>query len=503
MDIENKLEQIDLVINPRESQSRLLIVEDTAIQAKKLKFYLEKIGYEVVWALNGKEALNELENKHFDLVITDVQMPEMNGFEMLEKIRSNSKLKKIPVVVITTLDTDEACEESLLLGAEDFIAKPFRPREINIRISNILERKHSEELARLQLQAIESSMDGMAILTSQGEFVYANEAQVKVFGYYGSNEMVGDNWETLYPEEEIKRLRENILPEFGEKGKWIGEIWAKRKDGTSYLQEMSLTKMEDGKFISICRDITKRKAQEKEREELEKKVYIASRLASVGGLAAGVAHEINNPVTILVGYFKKLEKLVMDGAKDRDKCISSLEKLETTLNRINKIISNLKVYSKVDSASEIEKIDAHKSIKNSVEMISLSYSEQNTNIELNFNAKNVFVDGDNGKFGQVIVNILSNAKDAMSTKGGGVIKVDTSNLNNTIEIRFSDTGYGIAKENLDKIFDAFFTTKTIGSGTGLGLSVAYSVIDEMKGNIEVISEVGVGSTFIIKLPLSV
>ncbi|MBF0363686.1 MAG: response regulator [Oligoflexia bacterium] len=499
MDLENKLDQIDLVI-PRENQSKILIVEDTPIQAKKLKFYLEKIGYNVTWALNGKEALVVLEQDIFDLVITDVQMPEMNGLEMLGRIRSNSKLKKIPVVVITTLDTDETCEESVVLGAEDFIAKPFKPREINIRISNILERKRSEELARLQLQAIESSMDGVAILTPQGDYVYANDAQVKVFGYYGCNDIVGDNWESLYPEEEVKRLQEKILPEFKEKGKWIGEINAKRKDGSIYQQEMSLTKMDDGKFISICRDITERKRKEKEREELERKVYLASRLASVGGLAAGVAHEINNPITILVGYFKKLEKLVLDGITDKEKCSATVTKLESTLNRIEKIIANLKVYSKVDSKNETTKIDVHKAIRNSVDMISLSYLEQKTTIELNFAATETMVNGEDGKFGQVIINILSNAKDAMTTKGGGVIKIDTKNVENNLEIRFNDSGCGISKENLDKIFDAFFTTKSIGSGTGLGLSVAYSVIDEMKGSIEALSEPGVGTTIVIKIP---
>ncbi|MBF0209202.1 MAG: PAS domain S-box protein, partial [Oligoflexia bacterium] len=93
----------------------------------------------------------------------------------------------------------------IALGADDFIAKPFRPREIGLRINNIILRKRAEEFAALQLQAIEHSIDGMAILNNDGQYVYANEAHVKVFGYVGNDDVLGNNWELLYPPNEIKR----------------------------------------------------------------------------------------------------------------------------------------------------------------------------------------------------------------------------------------------------------------------------------------------------------
>lgn len=494
--------------------SRILIVEDTPIQAKKLKFYLEQSGFEVVWSLNGKQALDELEKSNFDLVMTDVQMPEMDGLQMLACIRNNSKIKNIPVIVITTLDTDDACIQAITLGADDFIAKPFKPRETSLRINTIVTRRRSEELARVQLEAIESSMDGMAIVNREGEYVYVNDAQVKVFGYLGHDDIVGNNWEVLYPPHEVKRLKEEILPIFRKNGYWIGEIEAIRRDGSIYEQEMSLTEVEDGKFVSICRDISDRKRQEKEKEELRKKVYLASRLASVGGLAAGVAHEINNPLTILVGYLQRLKKLSSADSYDSEKCLSIIDKLKNTTSRISKIVENMKIYSKIELNLEMIKIDIHQIINNALELVKSSFETQNVHIGTQLRATSKFVMGDSSKFLQVLVNIIHNARDALEEKGGGIIEITTDNIqssngtnngekeDNLLEVRIIDNGHGISKEIIDKIFDAFFTTRPIGKGTGLGLSICYSVISEMKGSIEVQSEVGEGSTFIIKIPLA-
>ncbi|MBF0300225.1 MAG: response regulator [Oligoflexia bacterium] len=490
------------------TQVKILIVEDTAIQAKKLKFYLEKLGYQIVWSENGKLALEELDKNSFHLVITDVQMPEMNGLEMLESIRSNSKLKNTPVIVITTLDNDDVCEQSITLGADDFIAKPFQHREINLRIQNILERKRSEEFTRIQLNAIESSMDGMAILNQNGQYIYVNEAQVKVFGYVGSEEFVGNYWESLYEENEIKKLNEEIWPIFKKEGKWLGEIMAKRKDGTKYEQEISLTMIDNGKFVSICRDISERKRMEREKEILQKKLYLTSRLASIGGLAAGVSQEISVPLNELISNVSNLKMMFKENTPiEQSKMQPFFSHLGNTITTITKIVNGLRDYSKVSHQHEQVDLDIHQIIKSTIELIGSSVQQKNIQIEINLNATNYHAGGDTAKFGQVILNMLFNAKESFEQAGNkkkGTIKVNTKNVDNLLIIEIIDDGLGIPDDIKPKIFDNFFTTKTNSTngsnGTGLGLTICKTIVDEMKGTIEVNSIVNVGTTFTIKIP---
>ncbi|MBF0362666.1 MAG: response regulator [Oligoflexia bacterium] len=509
MNYENIVERTKGNLFGTVSQTKILIVEDTAIQAKKLKFYLEKLGYDIVWAENGKLALDELNKNRFNLVITDVQMPEMSGLEMLVCIRSNSKIKNVPVIVITTLDNDEICEQSMTLGADDFIAKPFHPREINLRIQNILERKRAEEFTKIQLNAIESSMDGMAILNQNGQYIYVNEAQVKVFGYIGSDDFVGNYWETLYNEEEIKRLTNEIWPQFKKDGKWFGEIIAKRKDGTNYEQEVSLTMIDNGKFISICRDISERKRLEREKEILQKKLYLTSRLASIGGLAAGVAQEISVPLNELLGQFSTLRKMLNDNVSlDPSKMKTYFGNLGDTISTMTKIVNGLRDYSSVSHHQESKEMDVHKIIRSTIELVGSSIQQKNIKIGINFLASKYCARGDTAKFGQVILNMLFNAKESFDNSGeekSREIKVNTMNADGLLIIEIADNGIGIADEIKEKIFDNFFTTKSggtngAGAGTGLGLTICKTIIDEMKGVIVVDSKLNVGTKFTIKIP---
>lgn len=526
--------------SPTQLGAQILIVEDTPIQAKKLQFYLEKLGHQVEWAINGKDALqkltaatsntsadqselqppvSEMEDSKFDLIITDVQMPEMDGLEMLKHIRKSPKLRRIPIVVITTLDTDEICEESIILGADDFIAKPFNPREINLRINNILQRKRSEKLVRLQLKAIESSIDGVAILNDKGEYVYVNEAQVKVYGCIGSKDIIGNNWEVMYPENELDRLHNIIWPEFEKKGKWIGEILAKRKDGKTYQQEMSLSKIEDNnKFIIICRDISERKKAEKEREELQNKLFLTSRLASIAGLAAGVAIEITTPLAEIESLISTLQTSFQNprpSTTDHPQIINNIQLLETNIHQMVSIINGLRSYSNVDIKEGPEEVDVHKVINGTIALVSSAYKQSGTNIDLVLNASYFKVRGDNSKMGQLIIGLMDHGRESMTGIPNPLIKITTANEGDNLIITMADCGPGIPVKDLDKIFNPFFTSsiqkrasrekdpgnvsKGIG-GVGLGLGLSRIIVQEMGGKMDVKSIEGSGSTFTIAIP---
>ncbi|MBF0298068.1 MAG: response regulator [Oligoflexia bacterium] len=250
----------------RNSQVTILLVEDTPLQAKKTIFLLNKLNFKVIWSLNGKLALEDLqktENYNIDIIITDMQMPEMDGLELVKQIKShkNNRIKNIPVIVMTSFGTEEACTDSITIGADDFINKPFKTEEITLRINNLLDKKKTEALAKMQLEAIESSMDGMAILNRESIYLFANKAQLSLFAYKELNEIINIDWKSHFKDDYKKQISET-WPTIQKQGKWSGELYASRKDGSIFPIETSVTKITNDLFVCVSRDITKRKLTE-------------------------------------------------------------------------------------------------------------------------------------------------------------------------------------------------------------------------------------------------
>ncbi|MBF0359401.1 MAG: AAA family ATPase [Oligoflexia bacterium] len=257
------------------------------------------------------------------------------------------------------------------------------------------------------------------------------------------------------------------------------------------------------------------KKEAKEKEELQKKVHLSSRLAAIGELAAGICHEINNPLCILLGAIQKAKKLNLENALDRKTLNELSEKKMDMIERISSIVNRLKEYSSntnLDNLNNTEKFNIHQMIEKTVDFVGASFWEQKINIDVELNSEVSEVLGNGAKFGQALMNILTNARDAIKNKNpdsGGTIEIKMDNISKLIngenifyiKVAISDSGCGIEKENIDKIFDAFFTTKPIGRGTGLGLSMVHSIISEMGGEVDVESTLGSGSTFAITLPV--
>jgi len=235
-----------------------------------------------------------------------------------------------------------------------------------------------------------------------------------------------------------------------------------------------------------------------EKHEMQKKLFLTSKLASIGELAAGVGHEINNPLTVIQGNLEMLEENIKSNYFNKDDAMRSLRKQQDAITRITNIVKGLRIYAKTD-INKIENIDIHKMIHETIFLIGKMYESDNIKIKLSLFAKNPYIYGNVGKFNQVIMALLSNAKDAMLSKKGGSIAIKTYNMDDSIIIKISDTGEGIEEGNLDKIFEAFFTTKEVGKATGLGLGIAYNIINSMKGEMSVRSQEGIGSTFTISL----
>jgi len=238
--------------------------------------------------------------------------------------------------------------------------------------------------------------------------------------------------------------------------------------------------------IIVFEDVT-------EKIRLQQQLLTSEKLASIGLLSAGVAHEINTPLTGISSYIQMLQKKLTDSHYAQ-----ILGKVEAQTDRVARIIKNLLAFARSPSDAAFHRVDIKQSLEEILSLI--DYKLRNMNIRLELELASVPpLNAQGERLQQVFINIILNALDAMP--GGGTLGIRLAAADGHAVVRISDSGTGIRPEHLSRIFDPFFTTKGVGKGTGLGLSISYAIVKEHDGHIEVRSEVGRGSTFTITLPL--
>jgi two-component system, NtrC family, sensor kinase len=268
--------------------------------------------------------------------------------------------------------------------------------------------------------------------------------------------------------------------------------------GESRVVNVAMTPLVTRKFnvvgrLVIMDDIT-------ERIELEVQLTQADKLSSIGLLAAGVAHEVNTPLAVISSYAQMLSKQVQS---DPQKA-AVLEKITKQTFRASEIVNNLLNFSRT-TGTELTEISLNKVIADTLALLEHQFKVAHIEVQSELYDNLPLIQGNAGRLQQVFLNLFLNAKEAMATSGGGVLNVATLN-GELVSVRVSDTGSGIAQENIQRIYDPFFTTKTSPAegqnrGTGLGLSVTYGIIQEHAGNIRVESRPGEGTTFTLDFPM--
>jgi PAS domain S-box-containing protein len=249
-------------------------------------------------------------------------------------------------------------------------------------------------------------------------------------------------------------------------------------------------------LMGVNWDITEEKEKERQRLDQEEYNIHQSKLASIGELSAGVGHEINNPLTIAQAYLGKIAA----NSKCEDS-LSDIKKTQNALDRIKNIVTGLRSFARNDKEQTC--FDFIAAIKESMLLLNEIYTNEGIEIVFTNTAKqDVFITGMRGRIQQVFVNLLTNAKDAIANQKDKKIDIHLSTTNGKVQLKVQDNGTGISAKNLDKIFNNFFTTKDIGQGTGIGLSLCQKVIQEHSGRIHVESELGKGTQFTVELPTS-
>ncbi|SPD75462.1 conserved hypothetical protein [uncultured Desulfobacterium sp.] len=274
------------------------------------------------------------------------------------------------------------------------------------------------------------------------------------------------------------------------------------------------------KFIEISRDITERKREEEEitrrlemmveqrtqqLKETHDKLLHQDKMASLGKLSASVVHEINNPIAGILNLTMLIKRIIKEdsiGEKQTDQIGQFLDLMETETRRISRIVSNLLVFSR-QTKLELKEVNINRLIEKTLLLNSNLFKINGIKIREKLRPDLPAIVGSEDQLQQVFMNVMSNAAEALASKVGGVLLIETdySKEDEKISIRFKDSGAGIPQENFSKLFEPFFTTKKKGKGVGLGLSVAYGIIKEHGGSVYVNSKEGKGTTFIIGLPL--
>jgi PAS domain S-box-containing protein len=332
------------------------------------------------------------------------------------------------------------------------------------------------------------------VLDRDGGVSFANRAFLALTGYR-RDELHGQDWHAMSPESE----RRNLLPIYisalrGEPASNV-ELKLRRRDGT--LAHVALNAASilspDGDIegvIYIFRDIT-------EVRELQEQIIHAEKLATLGQLAAGVVHELNNPLTSISVYGEYLLKKGNDQETD-PKDVEKLRRIVDSADRIQRFTRDLVSYARPSTERPVP-LDVHEVIDQAVQFCEHLFDETGAQVEREYDRSLPPVYGVKGQLVQVFVNLITNACHAMPVGAGRLALTTEAGDERELVVLIADSGKGIPEDNLTRIFEPFFTTKGEGKGTGLGLSIVRNIVEQHRGTIECHSEVGTGTTFEIRL----
>jgi PAS domain S-box-containing protein len=360
--------------------------------------------------------------------------------------------------------------------------------------------RKSEDTARALL---ESASEGIVLIDVNGRITLVNAAAERMFGY-DHDELVGQTLEILLPERIRGKHHEHRARYFaGPRVRPMGsglDLAGRRKDGTEFPVEISLSYVQAAEGMSamaLITDITERKRVEAELRQQREALYQTEKLAALGTLSAGIAHEMNNPLGIITS---RIELMLLD-AEEHDlptQMLEDLQVLHRATQRVARIATNLRSFGR-QAPREHARVDLNAVVQETLQLMQKPLEVDGISLVTSLDPRLAPILGDASTLQQVLLNLVTNAREAM-TSGGGEIRIETGPAERVdwVRVLIADTGPGISPEELSKVFDPFYTTKKLG--TGLGLSVSYGIIQDHHGTVDVQSVPGRGTTFVLAFP---
>jgi two-component system NtrC family sensor kinase len=516
------------------NRQTVLVVDDDKTARELICRKLRKF-CSVMPVASGHEALERIRTGEIDLVIMDVMMPGLDGYQTCRRIKAETKNEFVPVILVTALLEQEDRNRGLAAGADEFLSKPVNTQELRLRVKSLLRIREQEQTIYRQARELERAVVDITVhseeleravrertndLQRQNRFIHEIIDSLPLSLYVVDRERIVVAWNRsrelgrlgLPREEALGRsvyellrktprdLIEAELTRVFESGEGLSfECDSGEGDKTRHYRihkiPMSVEPGVVSHVLTIGEDIT-------EQRRFQKSIAMADKVSAVGRLAAGVAHEVNNPLATIVtcaqGLQQRLEELP-EIARDSADFREYLDIVEQEAFRAKKITENMLDFTRAKDSPRSPQM-----LENIIERTLLILRHQarfkRVEVERRLDPDLPPVDVEEEALVQVLVALIINALDAMPD--GGRLTLVTRCRYGEVYCEVADSGCGISPSDLPKIFDPFFTTKPPGHGTGLGLAVCYSIVESHGGRIEVSSAPEGGSRFTIVLPVA-
>ncbi len=542
----NQRRQMNMHTNS--DRKNILIIDDALENIKVINQFLNT-EYNTFFATSGHQAVELITHNQPDLILLDIIMPELDGFQICKLLKDLPQTQDIPIIFMTGL-TDTANKiKGFAAGAVDYITKPFQAEELMARVKTHLElqqmRQNLEELVLERTTSLTRKTEQLRqeILTRKKLDQALNKSEKKYREIFNAiNEAVlifaADTMTLLdvnqtmlkmtgFSHEEVINLQaaclsadqapftpDNLVDKLTQTDKASHQVfdWLIRlKNEDKIWVEISLKRSSLANqpiIILVARDITKRKQAQKEKEQLEEQLLNAQKMEAIGTLAGGIAHDFNNILTPLIGFAEMVLQNIPEDSPDYERQLAVIKASDRAAELIQQILS-INRHTQV----KLQYIKVQPIIE---EILKFIRSSIPATIEIK---TNIAPDGEGilanpTLIHQIVMNLCINAYHAME-EDGGILKISLANIKladgdipaksglkprNYLEIEISDTGQGMSAEVQERIFDPYYTTKSLNKGTGLGLSVVHGIVQSLNGYISVSSELETGSTFRLLLP---
>lgn len=463
---------------------------------------LKDPGFDCVWCRSVSDALIVLTHRKFDLLISQAVLSTMSGLDLVSVLdKEGIELPSLMFLGpedtrLPRASTGQVCE--FLPLSEDFAAK------LAERARSAVAKHRLEQANRVYIAALESARDGIMITDLQGVVLHVNRALESLTGF-SRDEMIGRPSRILCTGDQSSELHARLWLAVKQRASWQGELTERRKDGSLIDVSLTVSPILDSRgrlthCVAIERDITSRKV-------MENQLVQAQKMQSLGTLAGGVAHEFNNLLTGILGY----AGLALDHAEDREQQKEFLGEIVSLAERAAGLTKQMLAYARKSPANR-QPISVAKVVNQTAELVSRTLHLQLV-LEGVDEAGALHIDADANQLEQVLVNLILNARDALPGGASATVAVHQEMLaaggagfpdkippGDYVVLEVRDKGHGMAPEVLSRAVDPFFTTRPVGKGTGMGLSVVLGIVHNHHGFLTIESKSGSGTTVRVYLP---
>lgn len=508
-------------------EERILLVDDNPTNLQVLLHTLNGRGYKLLIAKNGESALRIAIKAKPALVLLDIMMPGMDGYEVCHRLKENSDTRNIAVIFLSALDDTKDKVRGFEAGAVDFISKPFQAEEVIARVQtqlkiHELEQALSEKNRQLEAdkaRILERMNEGIFGLDRQGVISFANPAASAMIGW-SIEQLTGQNLIQLIQGEggELSNLPGPLEPIEVSLNKGVSKTVENATflhcDGTPFPVDYSCTPIIENSSPSgavvVFRDISEKKRQQEalqkaldDLESQKEQLTHVSRLSTMGEMAAGFAHEVNQPLTAISNYTQVARRILLRLELDDDLGLSeAMEKVNTQARRAGEIIARIRSFVKKPD-HVLGSVDPNRLIQDAYKLAEVDARNNCIEIYLEQEERLPNVKVDPVQIQQVALNLIRNGMEAMrdmNTRNIGVHVRTERQDDNFVKVSVIDRGHGLEDDAEEKLFTPFYTTKD--DGMGIGLTVCHSIIQSHGGRLTFQRHPEGGTIFEFTMPVA-